>query len=98
AFLLRLNRPPQLTHANGRSVALLPGATVLETLRAYGIPHAAVCGGRARCTTCRGRVVNGGAALPEPVGLEASALARIGASDGVRLACPIRPLAGIALI
>jgi len=98
AFLLRLNRPPQLTHANGRSVALLPGATVLETLRAYGIPHAAVCGGRARCTTCRIRVVNGGAALPEPVGLEATALARIGASDGVRLACQIRPMADIAIM
>lgn len=97
AFALRLNRPPQLTHANGRSVAILPGATVLETLRAYGIAHAAVCGGRARCTTCRIRVVNGGATLPEPAGLEATALARIGASEGVRLACQIRPAADIAI-
>jgi adenylate cyclase len=98
AFVLRLNRPPQLTHANGRSVAILPGSTVLETLRAYGIPHAAVCGGRARCTTCRIHVVNGLATLPDAAGLEATALARIGAADGVRLACQIRPASDIAIM
>ena len=35
----RLRRPPQLTHLSGRTMSLLPGATVLETLRANGIPH-----------------------------------------------------------
>ena len=45
-------------------MTILPGATVLETLRANGIPHASVCGGRARCTTCRIRVVSGLRALP----------------------------------
>ncbi len=98
AFLHRLNRPPQLKHGSGRSMAILPGATVLETLRAYGVPHAAVCGGRARCTTCRIRVIDGLADLPEPAGLEAAALARIGAGDGVRLACQIRPAADIAVM
>ena len=46
SFIYRLHRPPQLTHApTGRAMAMLPGATVLETLRANGIPHASVCGG-----------------------------------------------------
>ncbi len=45
----RRRRPPVLTHANGRHVPVLPGATVLETLRAHGIAHASVCGGRGRC-------------------------------------------------
>src|SRR5204863_6681754 len=54
-------------------------------------------GGRARCTTCRIRVVSGLAALPEPAGLEAAALARIGAQEGVRLACQIRPTSGISV-
>jgi adenylate cyclase len=90
-LIYRMHRPPQLTHASGRTMAMLPGATVLETLRANGIPHASVCGGRARCTTCRIRVVSGLAALPEPAGLEAAALVRIGATAGVRLACQIRP-------
>lgn len=94
----RLNRPPQLRHAGGRSMAILPGATVLETLRAHGVPHAAVCGGRARCTTCRIRVIDGLVFLPEPAGLEAAALARISAGEGVRLACQIRPTTDIAIM
>jgi adenylate cyclase len=93
-----IHRPPRLTHANGRSMTMLPGATVLETLRANGIPHASVCGGRARCTTCRIRVTDGLDALPEPAGLEAAALARIGASGSVRLACQVRPAADIAVM
>src|SRR3954469_13087267 len=46
-------RPPLLAHPSGQKVPILPGASVLETLRDHGIPHASVCGGRARCTTCR---------------------------------------------
>jgi adenylate cyclase len=96
-FAHRLNRPPQLSHAGGRTMPILPGATVLETLRAHGVPHASVCGGRARCTTCRVRVVGGHGALPAPAGLEAKALVRIGAGEGVRLACQLRPTANIAV-
>ena len=66
--IYRLRRPAMLTHANGQTMPILPGATVLETLRAYGIPHASVCGGRARCTTCRIRVVDGLAHLAGPRG------------------------------
>jgi adenylate cyclase len=93
-----MHRPPRLTHANGRTMVMLPGATVLETLRANGIPHASVCGGRARCTTCRIRVTEGMAALPEPAGLEAAALARIKAGENVRLACQVRPTADISVM
>jgi adenylate cyclase len=93
----RRNRPPLLTHAGGRTVPMLPGATVLETLREHGIPHAAVCGGRARCTTCRVLVTRGLDALPAPEALEAKALARIAATPGMRLACQIRPTADIAV-
>jgi adenylate cyclase len=96
-FVYRMQRPPQLTHSNGRTMAMLPGATVLETLRANGVPHASVCGGRARCTTCRVRVISGQAQLPPPAGLEAAALARIGAMPGVRLACQIRPSTDISV-
>jgi adenylate cyclase len=94
----RRRKPPVLTHANGRSMPILPGATVLETLRANGIPHASVCGGRARCTTCRVLVTKGLEQLPEPSGLEAKALARIGATSGMRLACQIRPTADLAIL
>src|SRR6266487_2540230 len=94
----RHRRRPLLTHSSGRTVPMLPGATVLETLRENGIPHASVCGGRARCTTCRILVTKGLRNLPEPSGLEAKALARIGATSGVRLACQIRPSADISVM
>ena len=96
-WLYRRRAPPILTHANGRRMAILPGATVLETLREHGIPHAAVCGGRARCTTCRVLVTQGLDALPAPEALEAKALTRIAATPGMRLACQIRPTADIAV-
>ena len=94
----RRRRRPMLAHANGRMVAIFPGSTVLETLRANGIAHAAVCGGRARCTTCRVLVTKGLDQLPAPSGLEAKALARIGATPGMRLACQVRPTADIAVM
>jgi adenylate cyclase len=94
----RRSKPPILSHANGRRMPVPPGATVLETLRANGIAHASVCGGRARCTTCRVLVTKGLQQLPEASGLEAKALARIGGTPGMRLACQIRPTADLAVL
>jgi adenylate cyclase len=87
--------PPILTHASGQRLPIIPGASVLEMLRAHGIPHASVCGGRARCTTCRVRVSQGMESLPAAEPLEANALARIGATAGIRLACQLRPSANL---
>ncbi|CAN7557995.1 adenylate/guanylate cyclase domain-containing protein [Bosea sp. LjRoot9] len=70
---------------------LTPGLTVLEMFRRFGIPHAALCGGRARCATCRVLVLDGGDKLPAPGPNEARLLRRISAPDRVRLACQIRP-------
>jgi adenylate cyclase len=98
AWAYRHRPRPLLTHSNGQTVPMLPGATVLETLRENGIPHASVCGGRARCTTCRILLTKGLRNLPEPSGLEAKALARIGASPDVRLACQICPTADISVM
>jgi len=96
-FIYRRRQPPILTHPSGRRIPILPGATVLEMLRASGIPHASVCGGRGRCTTCRIQVSNGLDALPAPGPLEAKALVRIEAAPGTRLACQIRPSANISV-
>jgi adenylate cyclase len=93
---LRNRKLPRLTHASGRVMPILAGASVLETLRQQGVPHAALCGGRARCTTCRVLVTKGGDQLPPPSGLEAAALARIGATP--RLACQLRPDADISIM
>lgn len=70
---------------------IAPGLTVLEMFRRFGIPHAALCGGRARCATCRVLVLDGADNLPAPGPNEAKLLRRISAPDRVRLACQIRP-------
>ena len=98
AWHYRRNKPPMLAHPSGRHVPIMAGATVLETLRENGIAHASVCGGRARCTTCRILVTQGLDRLPPADGLEAKALARIGATPGMRLACQIRPEGDIAVM
>src|SRR5580692_1554213 len=94
----RRQRPAMLAHSNGRHVPILPGATVLETLRQNGIAHASVCGGRGRCTTCRILVTRGLDQIPVASGLEAAALVRIGASPGMRLACQIHPTSDISVM
>ncbi|MDX1433199.1 MAG: adenylate/guanylate cyclase domain-containing protein [Gammaproteobacteria bacterium] len=86
-----------LTHPKAGKVELPVGQSVLEALRDAGVPHASVCGGRGRCTTCRIHVSDGIEMLPAPSALEAAALHRIGAPPSVRLACQTRPSASLAI-
>jgi adenylate cyclase len=80
------------------TVRVPKGLTVLEESLRNNIPHASVCGGKARCSTCRIRVVGDLAALPKPSHREAFVLDRVGASvdPAVRLACQLRPEKDIA--
>ena len=70
-----------------RDVRVPRGWTVLETSRHCGIPHRAMCGGRARCSTCRVRVIEGASRCPPPGPDERETLERVRASSEVRLAC-----------
>jgi adenylate cyclase len=92
-WLVERRRNVRLTYPGGRVVAVPRGMSVLEASRARGIPHASVCGGRGRCSTCRVRIAGGQAAdaLPPPSAEERRVLARIKASPDVRLACQVRP-------
>ncbi|WP_343718313.1 adenylate/guanylate cyclase domain-containing protein [Inquilinus sp.] len=83
---------PKLYYRDTRVLDIIPGATALEIIAAAGIPQAMVCGGRGRCSTCRVRVGLGAEHLPPPAADEARVLQRIGAPEGVRLACQIRPV------
>ena len=87
----------RVRHASGRVITAPVGRSILEAIRDEGIAHAAVCGGRARCTTCRVRVTDGLAQLPPPSRLETQALARIDAPPNVRLACQTRPTVDVAV-
>ncbi|MHA1568062.1 MAG: adenylate/guanylate cyclase domain-containing protein, partial [Alphaproteobacteria bacterium] len=79
----------------GRGVSAALGSTILEVSRGNAIPHAAVCGGRGRCSTCRVRVSGGAAALSQVQEDEQRVLARIGAPKNVRLACQARLLGDV---
>jgi adenylate cyclase len=81
-----------IKHVNGQVLQGIPGQTILEIIRSHSIPHASLCGGRGRCTTCRVRVGEGSLDLEQPSALEKFALDRIGAAPNVRLACQTRPL------
>ncbi len=84
-----------IAYPDDRVVAVPPGFSVLEASRWAGVPHASVCGGRGRCSTCRVRVTRGSEHLAAPGPVERRTLERIGNPVGVRLACQIRPLADI---
>ncbi len=75
------------------------GLTLLEISRLSRIPHASVCGGRARCSTCRVQVVSGLEHLAPPGADEARALQRAGIqSPDIRLACQVRPRGDLSVI
>ena len=83
-----------------RKVRVPKGLSVLEASLRFKVPHASVCGGRARCSTCRVRIVSDRSALPRPSGREAFVLARVGAgaNPAIRLACQLRPHTDVAVI
>jgi adenylate cyclase len=78
-------------YPDGRSVEVMPGTSVLEASRIAGIPHASVCGGRGRCSTCRVRVRGEIHSIDPPSPKELRVLRRIGARPNIRLACMLRP-------
>lgn len=80
-----------LLHYPGRTVQVAQGMSVLEASREHGIAHLSLCGGRARCSTCRVRVSGSAAHLPAPGRDERLTLERVGAPQDVRLACQLRP-------
>ncbi|MFL6818210.1 MAG: adenylate/guanylate cyclase domain-containing protein [Bradyrhizobium sp.] len=81
-----------LSYGNGRTVRVPKGLSVLEASLRNNVPHASVCGGRARCSTCRIRVIGDYKSLPKPSQREAFVLNRVGATDpSIRLACQLRP-------
>ena len=83
-----------------RIIRVPKGLSVLEASYRHHVPHANVCGGKGRCSTCRIRVIGGNSGLPEPSAREAFVLERIGvgADPAVRLACQLRPMKDIAFV
>ena len=82
-----------LSYGNGRTIRVPKGLSVLEASLRHQVPHASVCGGRARCSTCRIRVIGDCSSLPRAVAsARPSCSTGSGPSDpAIRLACQLRP-------
>lgn len=93
----RLSHKIAVRYANGPLVMAPRGATLLEISHSNRIPHASVCGGRARCSTCRVRVIEGLGQLPAASEAEQKVLKRVGAPANVRLACQLRPVTDLTV-
>jgi adenylate cyclase len=81
----------RMTYPSGRVVQIVRGVSVLEASRMAGIPHASVCGGRGRCSTCRIKIEGAKEEIPPAASEEVKVLRRVGAAPDVRLACQLRP-------
>ncbi len=85
----RKERLITITYPGGKTVSAPPGTSVLDISKMGDIPHASVCGGRGRCSTCRIRINSGVDLLDPPSDEELTVLKRVGASVGTRLACQV---------
>lgn len=88
-FVLSRRNTVTLTYVGRQTYRVPRGLSILEASRRNGVPHAAVCGGRGRCSTCRVRVGAGLGQLTPAGDLEQKVLRRIGAPPNVRLACQV---------
>ena len=91
SLAVRMAPKIKISYVGGPTVMAPLGPTLLEISRMNAIPHAAICGGRSRCSTCRVRVDRGGERLPPPDFAEQITLGSINAPPNVRLACQLRP-------
>lgn len=91
-------RAVRVSYPGGRSVMVPVGSTVLDASHQAGFPHASVCGGRGRCSTCRVLVVDGFQTLPPASSAELQVLASVRAAPDVRLACQARPTTDISVM
>ncbi len=99
--LTRLKLLPKVavTYNNQITRTVPAGMTLLEISRVARVPHASMCGGKARCSTCRVQVLHGMEALLPPGEEELRALKRAGiTSPHIRLACQVRPRSDLSVI
>lgn len=84
-------------YPDGRAIRLPKGMTLLDASRLLGFPHASVCGGRGRCSTCRVRILKGNEGQMPPGEAESAVLRRVDADPFTRLACQLRPTADLTI-
>ena len=80
----------RITYTQGVTIEAADGQTLLEASIQNRIPHHHQCGARARCTTCRVRILDGLAHVSARTALEESVASQRGWDEFTRLACQTR--------
>lgn len=87
----RRRRTITISYLDGPTIRQPKHQTLLEMSKNAGVPHANVCGGRGRCSTCRVKILESSQDLLSASSQEQKVLDRIGAPENVRLACQLVP-------
>lgn len=77
----------EIKYLNGVSISVSEGTSLLEASLKARIPHAHVCGGRGRCSTCRVQIIEGMENISPPGEEEIGLLKMVNVGNNVRLAC-----------
>ncbi len=88
--LASFGKRARVDYGDGKIVNATPGQTLLEVSRGARIPHMSVCGGRARCSTCRTMILSDPDELGARTDAESRLLDKLNAGPNVRLACQTR--------
>ena len=86
-----------IIYPSGEKIRVPLGMSILEASLTAGIPHAYVCGGKGRCSTCRVQVAQGTEFLSPKTQMEIEVLNKIGAAENIRLACQTQPIQDISV-
>ncbi|MEM9733608.1 MAG: adenylate/guanylate cyclase domain-containing protein [Pseudomonadota bacterium] len=97
-YVSRKRRDVTVNYVDGPVISYPHGPSLLEMSQLSNVPHASVCGGRGRCSTCRVRVLEADPPLEPPSDGEQQVLNRVRAAADVRLACQIRPQGTVRVI
>ena len=88
------NQKVVLVRDGGPEMVSTSALSMLDSFHRNDQPHANLCAGRGRCGTCAVRIVQSDFPLPSPSELEQQTLIRVGAPEGARLACQLKPAGG----
>ena len=85
------NKVIEVHYPNEEVVRIAKHQTLLDASNQANLPHAQICRGNGRCSTCRVQVLQGLSNLPAPSEREQKVLDHIQAPNAIRLACQTRP-------
>ena len=78
------------SQTDNRTISASPDSTVMEAMLKAKIDHIHVCGGNARCTTCRIYIIDGLSNCLPRNEKEKLLADKLGFTENIRLACQTR--------